>query len=87
MTVVELSWLETGLLLLTPALALAVALLLGRYPGEKRLVRSRRRTARRRRPAVPGSQRLDPVLHVCGGLLLGHSRAGRAPPELSSCLS
>jgi hypothetical protein len=79
-TLAELSWLQTGLLLLTPALALAVALLLGRYPGEELLARPRRRTRLRRRPRPIRVRHLEPRRRVGGGLLLGRSLAGRAPP-------
>jgi hypothetical protein len=78
---VELSWLQTGLLLLSPALVLAVALVLGRYPGEKLLVRPRRRTRSRRRRAARHVRWFEPVRRVGGGLLLGRCLAGRAPPS------
>jgi hypothetical protein len=80
-TLAELSWLQTGLLLLTPALALAVALLLGRYPGEDLLARPRRRTRLRRRRGPIRVRYLEPRRRVGGGLLLGRSLAGRAPPR------
>jgi hypothetical protein len=83
-TVAELSWLQTGLLLLTPAFVLAAALVLGRYPGEKLLARPRRTARRRRRPVRFGVRWLTPLRRVGGGLLLGHSLAGRAPPSFAS---
>jgi len=80
MTLAELSWLQTGLLLLTPALALAVALLLGRYPGEELLARPRRRTRLRRRAAPLCIRHFELRRRIGGGLLLGRSLAGRGPP-------
>ena len=71
--------LETGLLFLAPAFVLLVPLLAGRYPGESALAPLLRRP---RRAIVR-------VLHVArrqvrlvprGGLLVGCSLAGRAPP-------
>jgi hypothetical protein len=70
-------------LLLAPALALALPLLVRRYPGERTLLRlseTRRRStpargrtlARPRRPLALQSPR--------GGLLLGRSLAERPPP-------
>jgi hypothetical protein len=71
--------LETGLLFMAPAFALALPLLAGRYPGENVIVRSRRR---------PRRHRSEPLLTIGpparllprGGLLVGHALAGRAPP-------
>jgi hypothetical protein len=80
MSVMELSWLQTGLLLLAPAIVLAAALLLGRYPGEKLLERPRPPRPRRRALVALRLVWTAPVLHVGGGLLLGRSLAGRAPP-------
>ena len=71
--------LDTGLLFLAPAFALALPLLAGRYVGEAVFVRARRRPARRRlviHLAVRPPARLLPR----GGLLVGHALAGRAPP-------
>jgi len=45
----HLAGLDTGLLFLAPAFALALPLLAGRYPGERVFVRARRRPPRRRR--------------------------------------
>jgi hypothetical protein len=81
----EFSWLQTGLLLLSPAIVLAVALVLGRYPGEKLLVRSRPPRARRRRLLAERVAWLAPSRRVGGGLLLARSLAGRAPPPVASC--
>jgi hypothetical protein len=75
---------ETGLLLLAPCLALALALLLGRYPGEHLLTnaglepsapRARQRPASRPKWAAP-------IRRTNGGLLLARALAGRAPPSL-----
>jgi uncharacterized protein YcnI len=84
-TLLELTWLQTGLLLLTPAIVLAVVVALGRYPGEKLLVRtSSRPPRRRRRVAIAQLVWLAPSVRIGGGLLLGHSLAGRAPPPAVS---
>jgi hypothetical protein len=70
--------LETGLLFLMPAFVLLLPLLAGRYVGERVLAaappapRSAVRALRLPRPAT----RLVPR----GGLLVGCSLAGRAPP-------
>ena len=80
----DVSWLLTGLLLLTPAIVLAIVLLFGRYPGEELLVRARARRRRRRRRdtrLVP----IAPVRRIGGGLLLARSLAGRAPPGPPTC--
>jgi hypothetical protein len=71
--------LDTGLLFMAPAFALALPLLAGRYPGESVLVGARARPPRRRfepRAALAPPARLLPR----GGLLVGHALAGRAPP-------
>ncbi len=71
------------LIALLPVVALVAALARGRYPGEERLARARRRhrlahlVARalpRRRP------RQRPRSVRCGGELIAFSLAGRAPP-------
>jgi hypothetical protein len=75
----HLGGVDTGLLFMAPAFALALPLLAGRYPGEGVLVAVRRRPLRRRcepRPTVRPPARLLPR----GGLLVGHGLAGRAPP-------
>ena len=71
--------LDTGLLFLAPAFVLLLPLLAGRYVGERALAPLRRparravlRALRLPRPAT----RLVPR----GGLLVGCSLAGRAPP-------
>ncbi|HUB98199.1 MAG TPA: hypothetical protein VMS11_00085 [Solirubrobacterales bacterium] len=66
-----------------PLLALLVALLLGRYPGHKAIVRlSERIAARRRRPLAAPAQppRRPPLRFAHGGLLLAFGLSGRAPP-------
>jgi hypothetical protein len=71
--------LETGLLFLAPAFVLLLPLLAGRYPGERVLAPLRRPVRR----IVIRAVHL-PRPRVClvprGGLLLGCSLAGRAPP-------
>jgi hypothetical protein len=71
--------LDTGLLFLAPAFLLLLPLLAGRYPGERALVA---RAVPRRRPAAfhfPVPRPRMPVVPR-GGLLVGCSLAGRAPP-------
>jgi hypothetical protein len=79
------SGLDTGLLLLSPALVLLLPLLAGRYVGEATLERLAARVApprRRRRarsaPLVP--RRRPRATPVRGGRLLASALAGRAPP-------
>jgi hypothetical protein len=70
--------LETGLLFLTPAFVLLLPLLAGRYVGERMLAAApppRRSVVRALRLPRP-TTRLVPR----GGLLVGCSLAGRAPP-------
>ena len=75
----HLGGLETGLLFMAPAFALALPLLAGRYPGERALAGARGRPARRR-VAAPLRPRPHVRLLPRGGLLVGHALAGRAPP-------
>jgi hypothetical protein len=67
---------------LAPLLALAVALLLGRYPGERALRRRLARRADRPRRArtlpLPRPYPRRPLPR--GGALLASGLAGRAPP-------
>jgi hypothetical protein len=74
----------TFLLPVAPLLALLAALLLGRYPGHRAIVRlSERIAARARRPrraASAARPRWAPLPAIHGGLLLAHSLSGRAPP-------
>ena len=73
--------LETGLLFLTPAFVLLLPLLAGRYVGERALAPLRapvRRAAARALRLPRPATRLVPR----GGLLVGCSLAGRAPPAV-----
>ncbi len=71
-----------AVLCLLPVAALAVPLLLRRYPGAARLVAlsSRERIAPRRSDAVPGSPGRLALVAVRGGLLIARSLAVRPPP-------
>ena len=73
-----------GLLLLSPALLLALPLLAGRYVGERGLVRLARRARprlRRLRPArVP--RPWPRAVAVRGGRLIAAALAERGPPRL-----
>lgn len=73
------------LLSAVPLLALLAALLLGRYPGHRTIVRLAERAAARsrRRPVrtvATAPRRRAPLRAVHGGLLLALSLSGRAPP-------
>jgi hypothetical protein len=71
--------LDTGMLFLAPAFVLALALLAGRYPGERlltRLVPRRRRAPRPLAGARPAPAPVPPR----GGLLLACALAKRGPP-------
>jgi hypothetical protein len=72
--------LETGMLFLAPAFVLLLPLLAGRYPGELRLAGLQRPA---RRTAVTSLRLPRARLRVAprGGLLVGCSLAGRAPPR------
>jgi hypothetical protein len=77
--------LHTGLLLLSPALVLALPLVAGRYLGEDRLERLAARRAvprpRRRTSAIAFVPRNAPrALVARGGLLLAAALAERGPP-------
>jgi hypothetical protein len=78
---------ELGAFLLpaVPLLALLACLLLGRYPGCETIVRLSERIALRSRrgrpPGAPSRFRPRPRSFAAGGgLLLGLSLSGRAPP-------
>ncbi len=73
--------LDTGLMFLAPAFLLLVPLLAGRYPGERRLVGRQRPLRRVVRVAWARRPRRRAVLVPRGGLLVGCSLAGRAPPR------
>jgi hypothetical protein len=75
----HLGGLDTGLLFLAPAFLLALPLLAGRYLGADRLA-SRWTPVRRRVAAAIRLSRPHVRLVPRGGLLLGCSLAGRAPP-------
>jgi hypothetical protein len=77
------AWLTGFLLALAPLVVLVTLLVLGRYPGESTIARTRRAIAQLLRPARSGIRPdLEPVsvIPVRGGTLIGSSLAGRAPP-------
>jgi hypothetical protein len=78
----QLGYSEPGLLYLAPALLLLLVLSLGRYPGERMLIRAAR--ALRRGPGSANSEprvrRIALLAFPRGGKLLAMSLAGRAPP-------
>jgi hypothetical protein len=73
--------LDTGLLFLGPAFILLLPLLAGRYVGERRLTALHSRV---RRAVVAAIHLPRPRVRLVprGGLLVGCSLAGRAPPAL-----
>jgi hypothetical protein len=76
----EVGGLDTGMLFLAPAFVLLLPLLAGRYPGERvlePLVRPLRRVVAGARHVSRPRERRVPR----GGLLVGCSLAGRAPPR------
>lgn len=82
----------SALLYVLPALALAVALLLGRYPGERLIIAAATRSRRRRRRAFRAALGLPLLASIStprGGDLLARALAGRAPPlaGLTQCPS
>ena len=79
--------LDTGLLLLSPALVLLLPLLAGRYFGEERLQRLVARFAAGRRPrpvSAPLPRRRPRAVVARGGRLLAAALAERAPPLTSA---
>ncbi|MEA2284049.1 MAG: hypothetical protein QOJ21_92 [Solirubrobacteraceae bacterium] len=72
--------LDTGLLFLAPAFVLLLPLLAGRYPGERVLAPLLARVRRAIAPVLRLPRR-RPRLVPRGGLLVGCSLAGRAPPR------
>src|SRR4051812_4546441 len=79
--------LHTGLLLLSPALVLALPLLAGRYFGEEAIQRLAGRVAvpRRRRRSASGAlpaRRRPRVRAVRGGRLIAVALAERGPPVM-----
>ena len=79
--------LQSGAMMMLPALALAVALLLRPYLGERALARLQTRQARSRRVAEHEAGLPRPRTRVArGGRLIAASLAGRAPPPaLAGC--
>jgi hypothetical protein len=75
-----------GLLHLAPALVLALLLLLGRYPGEKRLAElaGSARAATTRRPARVSMPRSYVRVMQRGGRLVASAMAKRPPPPLAA---
>jgi hypothetical protein len=79
----SVSGLGTGLLLLSPALALLLPLLAGRYLGEDRLERLAARFAPPRairRISAPLPRRRPRATRARGGRLLASALAERGPP-------
>jgi hypothetical protein len=76
----EVGGLETGLLFLAPAFVVLLPLLAGRYPGERVLLVAFERAGRPARPRPLSLPRPPARLVPRGGLLVGCSLAGRAPP-------
>jgi glyoxylase-like metal-dependent hydrolase (beta-lactamase superfamily II) len=74
-------YMASGLLLLAPALALALALWFGHYPGEEMLVRERHARPWRRRRRERPRRRTSLLQHAAGGEVIARSLAGRAPPS------
>jgi hypothetical protein len=78
------AWLTGFLLALAPLLMLVALLVLGRYPGEATIARTRKAIAMLLRPVRSGiSPDLEPdgyLIPARGGTLIGSSLAGRAPP-------
>ncbi len=74
-----------ALLFLLPAIAVFATLLARRYPGERMVLRLRRRSAGRRALSrVPASPPRRPMLErsvARGTLLMGRSLAVRPPPR------
>ncbi|MGA2321172.1 MAG: hypothetical protein ABSG95_10605 [Solirubrobacteraceae bacterium] len=73
--------LQTGVLTMLPALALAVAMLTRPYLGERVIARLRARRPRRPSAVGPTVGSLRPEVSVArGGRLIAVALAGRAPP-------
>jgi len=73
---------ERGILFLLPCILLLIALLAGRYPGERLIERvaSNRRPRRRREAARPERRRVWIQL-LCAGRLAASGLDSRAPPS------
>jgi hypothetical protein len=81
--------LHTGLLLLSPALVLALPLLAGRYVGEDTLERLVARVAVPRRRRVPSAGACPPrrrprATALRGGRLIAAALAERGPPSVAA---
>ncbi len=79
--------LQSGAMMVLPALALVVVMLVRPYLGEDTIVRLRTRRAHRRSMAAPVSVAQRPRMLVArGGRLIAVALAGRAPPlALAGC--
>ncbi|MGA2469557.1 MAG: hypothetical protein ABSG64_02570 [Solirubrobacteraceae bacterium] len=76
---------QPGMLMMLPALLLAVALLAGRYPGERLIERWSRGRSRGRGVIANIVVPARPTLELLrGGRLLAARLAGRAPPVLAA---
>ena len=77
---------DPGVLCVLPALGMAFALLIGRYPGERTLTalreRSRVKALRPRKCAIARPRAIITIPR--GGLLISYSLAVRPPPACSS---
>jgi len=74
-------WLQTGVLSMLPAVALAIVLLTRRYPGESVLARVRASRSPRPCAATLSSARRRADGRIArGGSLIAVAMAGRAPP-------
>jgi len=84
--VVGLAGVDLNALCLLPALALALPLLMRRFPGERALADLARARATRRRRLQTSAARTGRVFTVAphGGLLIGCALAVRPPPALFS---
>ena len=72
---------QIALLYAAPAALLLLALVCGRYPGERLIARLTRALHRRRRPTSSRSAPPGPARkHAGGGRLLALRLAGRGPP-------
>jgi choline-glycine betaine transporter len=77
---------QSGVLILLPALALAVAMLVRPYLGARAIARLRARSRRVRVTAASTAPRHTPTRVVRGGRLIALALAGRAPPPaLAGC--
>jgi len=79
----------SGLLFVAPALALALAMIVRRYPGERRLcaIAARRRSAPKRAPRSLKARARRPnwALAPRGSALLASALATRPPPAAAHC--